>query len=237
MDLILVVIAVVSALLALACGTALWHVLRAERERSEARVALLRAAAGVEAGGHDAGAAIERDADANGDRSMFAPAPGTAPPVNIAILGGTALAMAAAIVVVLQLLGTWTGSSAGTMAAAHRPLELLALDHTPHREGLRVSGVARNPAGSGRLAGVLVTVAALDADGTEIGGGRAAVDHAVLEPGTESPFVINVAVAGIVSRYRVGFRGPDGTVIAHVDRRAPDRPHRDSTLGGGPWVH
>ena len=35
-----------------------------------------------------------------------------------------------------------------------------------------------------------------------------------------TPFVIAVPVSGTVARYRVGFRAADGSVIAHVDRRA-----------------
>jgi len=45
------------------------------------------------------------------------------------------------------------------------------------------------------------------------------LDFTSLTPGDESPFVIRVPVSGEVSRYRVGFRGPDDRVVGHVDRR------------------
>ena len=57
-------------------------------------------------------------------------------------------------------------------------------------------------------------------DGNFLTSGRAALDFTSLAPGDESPFVIAVPVNGTVARYRVGFRAPDGSVIAHVDRRA-----------------
>jgi hypothetical protein len=236
MEPILAVITALSLLLALALGAALWHVLRAERARSEARVALLRAAAGVTPDIPAAEASVEQDVDADEAPALFAlAASAPAPRVNMAILGTAALAAAVAIIVVLQLLGTWTGPSAGAVAAEHRPLELLTLEHVSDRDGLTISGVARNPAGSRRLTGVVVAASAFDVDGFEIGSGRAAVDGAAFEPGTASAFVIKVAVVGNPSRYRVGFRHLDDTVIAHVDRRSPEGP-RDSTPGGGPWV-
>jgi hypothetical protein len=237
MEPFLAVITALSLILAVALGAALWHVRRAERARSEARVALLRAAAGVTPDIRAAEATVEQGVDSEEAPALFAhAASASAPPVNMAVLATAALAAAVAIVVVLQLLGAWTGPSAGAVAAEHRPLELLTLEHVPDRDGLTISGVARNPAGSRRLTGVVVTASALDADGLEIGSGRAAVDDAAFEPGTASAFVIKVAVVGNPSRYRVGFRGPDGVVIAHVDRRSADGP-RDSTPGGGPWVH
>jgi hypothetical protein len=40
-----------------------------------------------------------------------------------------------------------------------------------------------------------------------------------LAAGDESPFVVSVPVTDTVARYRIGFRGEDGHVIAHVDKR------------------
>jgi hypothetical protein len=40
-----------------------------------------------------------------------------------------------------------------------------------------------------------------------------------LAPGDESPFVVAVPVTEAVARYRIGFRGEDGRVIAHIDKR------------------
>jgi hypothetical protein len=50
--------------------------------------------------------------------------------------------------------------------------------------------------------------------------------------------VIKVPVSGTVSRYRVGFRGPDGTVIAHVDRRTDGTAAlNERSTGNASWVH
>jgi hypothetical protein len=40
-----------------------------------------------------------------------------------------------------------------------------------------------------------------------------------MRPGTDSAFEVHVPKATNVSRYRVGFRQADGTVVTHIDRR------------------
>ena len=66
---------------------------------------------------------------------------------------------------------------------------------------------------------------------------RAGIPSASFAPGEESPFVIKVPVAGVASRYRVRFRGADGAVIAHVDRRPDAAAAATTSLSGGdPWV-
>ena len=40
----------------------------------------------------------------------------------------------------------------------------------------------------------------------------------MLAPGSESPFVVTVAGAGDVGRYRISFRADD-RIVAHVDTR------------------
>ena len=66
---------------------------------------------------------------------------------------------------------------------------------------------------------VTVTAYTFDDKGLFLASGRALIDVTSLAPGDESPFVINVPVTDTVSRYRIGFRGEDGRVIAHVDKR------------------
>ena len=56
--------------------------------------------------------------------------------------------------------------------------------------------------------------------GSFLASGRAPLDFTLLRPGDESGFVIAVPVTAPVARYRVGFRGEDGHVIGHVDRRS-----------------
>jgi hypothetical protein len=104
-------------------------------------------------------------------------------------------------------------------AAAAPPLELLALRHAADGTTLSVSGVVHNPRAASARTGVVATLFAFGADGALLATGRAPLDYTTLGPGDESPFVVTVPVSGAVARYRVGFRGVDGTVIAHIDRR------------------
>jgi hypothetical protein len=237
MELVLLSITSLSLLLALAMGAALWHLLRNEQARSQARIALLQEAAGDGPEPVEDAAGTPEPAFA-ADSGMFSSS--TAPSTwgsGSAVLIAVALAGAAAVVLTLRLVGSPAAATPLATAAEARPLELLTLGHSPGEGGLTVSGIARNPLGSPRRTGVVVVATALDATGREIGSSRSGLDYTVLEPGGESPFVIKVAVAGSVSRYRVGFRSTDGTVIAHVDRRAGDASRSHSATGGGPWVH
>jgi hypothetical protein len=83
-----------------------------------------------------------------------------------------------------------------------------------------ITGLVRNPSGAAVLAHVTATAFLFGSDGTFLASGRAPLDYTTLAAGDESPFVISVPVSGTVARYRVGFRGEDGKVLAHVDRRA-----------------
>jgi hypothetical protein len=58
-----------------------------------------------------------------------------------------------------------------------------------------------------------------DSAGALLASGQALLDVTALGPGDDSPFVVSVPVSGAVARYRIGFRGEDGRVIAHVDKR------------------
>lgn len=244
MELALLSITSVSLLLALGMGAVLWSVLRDAQARSEARVALLKEAAGeMPECTDDVPAVVSEVAPAPDSRipvtgeGMFSSGLTVSPPFR----AGTALVLAvafcgtAAVLLALQLVEAPATVPPLAAAAEARPLELLMLAHTPDQDGLTISGIARNPQGSPRRTGVMVVASALDASGREVGWSRSALEDSVLEPGGESPFVINVAVASAPSRYRVGFRGTDGRVIAHVDRRSDDI-SRNSTTGGGPWV-
>jgi hypothetical protein len=99
------------------------------------------------------------------------------------------------------------------------PLDLLSLRHTPQEDGLTIAGVVQNPRASVPLSGVTATAFLFTQDGRLLASGRAPIDFPLLRAGDESPFVVKVAVRGNVARYRIGFRGADGRVIAHVDRR------------------
>ncbi len=98
-------------------------------------------------------------------------------------------------------------------------LELLSLKQTQGTDALTITGLVQNPRDGAVLSNVKATALLFAADGTFLASGGAALDFTVLRPGDESGFVINVPVTGTVARYRVGFRGEDGHVIGHIDRR------------------
>ncbi|HKW02172.1 MAG TPA: hypothetical protein VJN96_20285, partial [Vicinamibacterales bacterium] len=104
----------------------------------------------------------------------------------------------------------------------NRPLELTSLRYSTDEPGFfTVSGLVHNPIGAQSLRGVVAVVYLFDEQGQYAGNGRIGLDAATLDPGIDSTFMLRVKIAGPVSRYRVGFRFPDGAVVAHIDKR-PD---------------
>ena len=244
MDVVLTVIAGLSLSLAVVMGVILLRMMRAERERSEARVAVLAAAAAelddplplrthladVEATGlahsipavHDLFAADE------------APSPWSR---RLAVAGGLAACLTLAAFALLRGAGPAVAPAA-VAEAQQAPLELLSLRHQQAGGSLTISGVVHNPRNGSALTQVHATALLLARDGSEVGNGRAALDFMTLAPGDESPFVITVPVTTAVARYRVGFRRPDGSVIAHVDRRSDGSSARIADISGStPWAH
>ena len=111
------------------------------------------------------------------------------------------------------------GSAPATQTSNIAPLELLQLQHALESQRLTISGVVRNPAGAAPRSHLIATAIVFGADGNFLTSTRAPVDVAAIAPGQESKFAITIPVTGEVSRYRIGFRSDDGTVVAHVDKR------------------
>jgi hypothetical protein len=107
----------------------------------------------------------------------------------------------------------------GTSAATAVGLELLSLRDSRQPGSLTITGLVQNPRGGSPLSRVTVTAYAFDEKGAFLASGRALIDVTTLAPGDESPFVVAVPVTETVARYRIGFRGEDGRVIAHIDKR------------------
>ena len=103
-------------------------------------------------------------------------------------------------------------------ASEAAPLELVALGHDRDDDRITVRGIVRNPGAGAALDQLDVVVFLFGRDGGFLGSGRAAVESAALGPGIESPFLVTVANAADVSRYRVSFRDRD-RIVPHVDRR------------------
>lgn len=155
-------------------------------------------------------------------------------PLNAAFLGGTpamssvsrrGLILAAVAVVMLATAGTayavYRPSATRSLVPVNAvPLELLSLTQTTEPDGtFTVTGLVGNPATARPAEHVVAVVYLFDREGHYFAAGRTAIDLASLAPGNQSPFVVKVPHGSGAARYRVGFREPDGSVVAHVDKR------------------
>jgi hypothetical protein len=139
------------------------------------------------------------------------------------------LAMIVAAVGVALVYGVGGRSATAPAAAAPvptatepAPLELVSLRYAREAQSLTVTGLVQNPRTGAPLSRLVATAFVFGSDGSFLASGRAPIDFTTLAPGDESPFVVTVPVNAEVARYRIGFRGEDGRVVAHVDRRAPE---------------
>ena len=237
MDVVLVSIAGLSLFLAIAMGVILFKVLRDDRQRADARIAALAvAAAALEP------PAIARDVEIAPARlpvavpsgELFAVAPEPSPWARRLGVAAAFAAVIAGAGYVLLPAKTAGSDAASTTAAA--PLELLTLTHTQEPSGLTITGTVYNPRGGAPVSQASAAAILFGPDGNFLTSARAPLDFTTVAPGQESPFVIRVPVTGTVARYRVGFRSADGSVIAHVDRRADGTAARNAPSGGTPWV-
>ncbi len=111
-------------------------------------------------------------------------------------------------------------TDAAAVGTAGVPLELMSLRHEREGEKLTITGLVINPRHGARVERASAVVFVFDQAGTFVASGRALIDYTRLDPGNESPFVVTVIAPGKIGRYRVGFRGQDGAVVGHVDRRS-----------------
>jgi hypothetical protein len=114
--------------------------------------------------------------------------------------------------------GNGAGQAATPNPPAVVPLELVALGHERDGDHLTVRGIIRNPAAGAEVRGLTAVVYLFKDDGGFVGSGRAVIASPALVPGGESAFVVTMAGATDVARYRVSFRTED-RVVPHVDRR------------------
>ncbi len=231
MESVLIVITLVSLAMTIALGAILARLVRDERRRSDARVALLREMADAGAGANRTEPVDPTDDFELGYATDFPPAadlfvraePRSTWPRRLAV----AAVIAAIVIVAAGALRSRSTPTDTAIGATTRPasaqtaglLELLSLKQTQGTDALTITGLVQNPRDGAVLSNVKATALLFAADGTFLASGGAALDFTVLRPGDESGFVINVPVTGTVARYRVGFRGEDGHVIGHIDRR------------------
>ena len=233
MNTVLFIVTAASLAGTVALAFLLIRVLREERQRSDARVALLQQLAGEQAVATGArprpqlAAAQEHpDLDLNRfatERSgalFVTPATDSPWTSRLGIIGVMVLVLGCALAVaVFSGAQRVQDQPSQAQAPAPRALELLSLSHQQERGALRVSGTVENPRGAASLSHVTAVALLFDAGGGFVASGRAPLDFTTLAAGDESPFVISVPVDRPVARYRISFRTDDGRVVAHVDRR------------------
>jgi hypothetical protein len=243
MDTTLVTVTLLSLTMAAGLSAIVWRLLRDERRRSDARVAALttmaaRPAARIEAPAFElplherprVAGTVRRDAGASPSKELFVEREAASPwGHRVAVMAGLALVLATAVLLSLMASGRLTRhsptpASAATALSAAKPaaaigLELLSLRDSRQPGSLNITGLVENPRGGAVLAHVSVTAYAFDDKGAFVASGHAPIDVGALAPGDQSPFVVSVPVTETVARYRIGFRGEDGRVIAHIDRR------------------
>lgn len=210
MNLVLLATTIVSLIIASIASYIAWRAVREERRRSEERVAALSDAIYEEATQHPVDvSALLQDTPVlpRSHRGLVA-------------IGACAVAAVAGITLVAARSPKREPVTTHTAApAANLPLELLALEHERDGNRLVVRGLLRNPANAADRDGVMAVVMLYDHDGALLGSGRAAVPVAKLAGGDTTPFVVAIANAEDVERFRVSFRTAT-RLEPHVDHRA-----------------
>lgn len=227
MDAPLALVTLLSLMMAITMLGITWRVLREERRRSAARVAVL--AARIEADSDEAAPETEREQDAveagpatAEPGSLFGAAErthGRSPrPVTIIAIGVLVVAGLGATALMLD----YGVRPDRIMSLARREpaasLELTSLRHTRQADRMLIAGLVRNPAAGAQVSGITAVAFLFDRGGSFLASGRAPLDFSTLGPGEESPFEIIIPHAGHAGRYRVSFRTEAG-VVPHVDGR------------------
>jgi len=225
MDTTLVGVTLLSLGMAAALSVIVWRMLRDERARSEARVTAL-AAMSARPEARPAQDLPLRQAPPTVGAIFAEPEQSSPWGSRFAVMAGLGLIVASAVLFALAASGIRTSAGAAAAPAARANatapaagLELLSLRDARQGDSLTITGLVHNPRGGRALTRVTVTAYTFDDQGSFLASGRALIDVTALAPGDDSPFVVTVPVTGPVARYRIGFRGEDGSVIAHVDKR------------------
>jgi hypothetical protein len=233
MDTTLVTVTLLSMAMAASLSVIVWRMLRDDRQRTEARVvALTTKARGSRLAPLTPDLELPIREGSSSSTPMFAEREVVSPwGHRFGVMAGLGLVIASVILFSLAAgARRGAGSSAATHAAAATAavqpgaataagLELLSLRDARQPGSLTITGLVQNPRGRAALSRVTVTAYAFDDNGSFLASGRAPLDVTALAPGDESPFVVSIPVTDTVARYRIGFRGEDGRVIAHVDKR------------------
>lgn len=198
-------------------GAITWRLLRADRRRSEARVAALAAAIDD----------VDLDLQIGNTASDGAATlPVVAPAGRPIGVGVVAVGLIAALVAVSGATAAWLDaravrhqrSPAGSSRDTSRALELLSMRHARDGDTLIVSGIIRNPSTSATLP-LTAVVSAVGHDGRRLARAESPLDPIVLQPGKETSFRVTLSSPDDPGRYRLSFTSGE-QVVPHMDRRA-----------------
>ena len=225
MDTTLVGVTLISLAMAGGLSVIVWRMLRDERARSEARIAVLATMAAAPVAARSTEVPLRQAPASVG--AMFAEPEQSSPwGSRLAVMAALALVLASVVLFALAAGGTKTsprsalaGAGQAGAAASVAGLELLSLRDARQGDTLTITGLVRNPRQGSPLTRVAVAAYTFDDNGSFLASGRALLDVTTFAPGDDSPFVVAVPVTGPVARYRIGFRTEDGRIISHVDRR------------------
>jgi hypothetical protein len=215
MSLIALVVALSLAVVTLA--VTLLYRARIERQRSDARVAVLAAALDDP---------LSQATWADGPRPFEAPAESRsislAVPEEVHWFRIPAFAVAALAVLsasALLVVAMNSGGPAPRHPAANTPsIELMSMRHALDGETLIVSGLVRNPTPTTTPA-LSAVVSVLGRDGQIVARGESPLNPVMLEPGKETIFRVSVPQVADPGRYRVAFLN-GSHIVPHLDRRA-----------------
>ncbi len=236
METTLVVITLVSLALASAMSLLTWRMVALDRRRESARVAALVDLAREDDDlrmGHVEGGTSQVPPDETGS-GLFAAGERESPAGRRLLAVVTVAAVMAIGVGALMVARSEPAAGSATQAissgaapadpaavgTAGVPLELMSLRHDREGENLTITGLVINPRHGARVERTSAVVFVFNEAGTFVASGRALIDYTRLDPGDQSPFVVTVIAPGKIGKYRVGFRGQDGAVVSHVDRRS-----------------
>ena len=241
METVLIIVTLLSVSMAVIAFVSARRAQRRERERSEARIAALSAAAdtqGADTGGwtqtagewhwnarpglvaKDRGFEAEPLAIAPGDRFFGTVERDEPSSSRLPLFAAAALiVIVGGALIFLNTPGADEPSASVAQVAHTEPLELVALGHARDVRQLTISGTVRNPSTGAKLEGLTAVVSLLDRNGAFLSTKDVPLDYRALGPGEEAPFKVSIPNPGSIARYRVSFRaGTD--VVPHVDRRS-----------------
>ncbi len=191
---------------------------RAERQRSDARVVALAAALDDPLWETPSLDGEPSEAPVPHGVSLTVPEEVHSSRIPAFAVAALVVLSASALLVAGMNSGRRAPRHAAAAAVAPASIELVSMRHALDGETLVVSGLVRNP-GTGATPSLSAVVSVVGRDGRIVARGESPLDPAMLEPGKETSFRVSVPHVAEPGRYRVAFVN-GSHIVPHVDRRA-----------------